>query len=84
MEPALAIHEFLEYVVVGLISRPEDARITRTVEDGGRLLYRVALHPDDVGRVVGKSGKTISSIRSLVHASAQKHHIDAEVEVVDI
>lgn len=80
MEPELAIQEFLEYVVVQLITHPEDASVLHD-KDGDRHLYRIRLHPDDAGRVIGKNGKTISSIRSLAIASAQKHGIRVDVEL---
>ncbi len=44
--------------------------------------YLIQLHPDDTGRVIGKSGKTICAIRGLIQASAQKHQIQADVEVI--
>jgi hypothetical protein len=42
----------------------------------------IRLHPEDSGRIIGRSGKTIQAIRSLVLASAEKHHVRADVEVV--
>ena len=82
MEPELAIQEFLEYVVVQLITHPEEASVLHD-RDGERHVYRIRLHPDDAGRVIGKNGKTISSIRSLAIASAQKHGIRVDVELED-
>lgn len=81
MEPSLAIHEFLEYVVNGLIQHPEEVQIEREERDGAHF-FRIHLHPEDTGRVIGRNGKTISAIRSLVFASAQKHQLRADVEVV--
>lgn len=81
MEPTLAIQEFLEYVVGGLVEHPEEIEIER-LDRSGVNHYRIQLHPDDTGRVIGKSGKTICAIRSLIQASAQKHQIQADVEVV--
>ncbi len=80
MEPALAIQEFLDYVVRGLVGHPDEVEIERGERDGVQL-YRVQLHPDDSGRVIGRGGKTICAIRSLVRASAEKHRIRADVEV---
>ena len=82
MEPELAIHEFLEYVVVQLIQHPEEAGVIHEKE-GERHLYTIRLHPDDAGRVIGRNGKTISAIRSLAIASAQKHGIRVDVELED-
>jgi len=81
MEPALAIQEFLEYVVNGLVEYPEDATVEREERDGVHF-YLIRLHPEDSGRIIGRSGKTIQAIRGLVLASAEKHHVRADVEVV--
>jgi predicted RNA-binding protein YlqC (UPF0109 family) len=81
MEPALAIQEFLEYVLAGLVENPEEASVEREERDGGHV-FLIRLHPEDSGRIIGRSGKTIQAIRSLVLASAEKHHVRADVEVV--
>lgn len=80
MEPHLAVQEFLEYVVVQLIERPEHAGVSHRLE-GDRHCYAIRLHPKDAGRVIGKSGRTIGAIRSLAEASAQRHGIRIEVEL---
>lgn len=82
MEAPLAIQEFLEYVVAQLIQHPESAGVLHKGE-GTRHEYRIRLHPDDVGRVIGKNGSTISAIRSLVSAAAMKNRLKVEVEIED-
>ena len=59
---------FLEYVVKGLVQNPEEVTIT-PVEREGTTVYELRLHPQDVGRVIGRQGMTINAIRSL-NASA--------------
>ncbi len=80
MEAALAVQEYLEYVIVQLIEHPEEAGVSHQEKDG-RHLYLIRLHPDDAGRVIGKNGKTIKAIRSLAIASAQKNDIRVDVEL---
>ena len=80
MEAPLAIQEYLEYVVVQLIQHPEDAAVLHE-QRGNRHVYRIRLHPEDTGRVIGRSGKTIGAIRSLAIAAAQKNHIKVDVEL---
>ena len=80
MEAELAIQEFLEYVVVQLIKHPDQASVVHE-KDGERHLYRIRLHPEDAGRVIGRNGKTIGAIRSLAIASAQRHGIRVDVEL---
>ncbi|MDF1815154.1 MAG: KH domain-containing protein [Verrucomicrobiales bacterium] len=83
MQAELAIQEYLEYVVAQLIKHPEDAGVLHEEKGSGRHLYRIKLHPEDTGRVIGRSGKTIGAIRSLAIAAAQKNHIKVDVELED-
>ena len=80
MEPQIAIQEYLEYVVAQLIEHPEDAGVLHE-QKGNRHIYKIRLHPDDTGRVIGRGGKTISAIRSLAIAAAQKNQIKVDVEL---
>lgn len=80
MEAAVAIHDFLDYVVAGLVAHPDEVEIVHS-QAAGAHLYSIRLHPEDTGRVIGRSGKNILAIRSLVAASAEKHGIRAQVEV---
>lgn len=72
---------FLDYVVRSLVDNPDDVQISETSKDG-ETIYRVGLHPDDVGLVIGKGGRTISAIRSLIN-SANKTTDHLAVEVVE-
>jgi len=72
---------FLEYVVRSLVDNPDDVLITETPGEK-ETSYRVSLHPSDVGLVIGKGGRTISAIRSLINA-ANKSGDHLVVEVVE-
>jgi predicted RNA-binding protein YlqC (UPF0109 family) len=83
MEAALAIQEFIEYVVIQLIDHPEDAAVIHEAdEDGGNHHeYWLRLNQEDVGRVIGRNGSTIAAIRSLAMAAAQKNDLRVAVEI---
>ncbi len=82
MEPTIAIQEFLSFIMNGLVEHPDELSITRELE-GSTHRFLIQLHPDDTGRIIGRGGKTIRAIRSLVNASAQKHQLHAEVMVLE-
>ena len=70
---------FLEFVVRSLVDNPDDVQITEVAgeKEAG---YRIGLHPADVGLVIGKGGRTISAIRSLINAANKAgHHLAVEV-----
>jgi len=73
---------FLDYVVKGVVDHPEQVTIT-PVERGGLTVYELRLHPDDVGKVIGKQGAMISAIRTLLQAGAARRGLRCAVEIVE-
>jgi predicted RNA-binding protein YlqC (UPF0109 family) len=82
MDPGLAILEYLDYVVMRLITKPEAAGVTHEERDG-RHFFHIRVHPDDAGRVIGRNGRTIVAIRSLALASAEKLGLRITVDLED-
>lgn len=80
MEPGVALQEFLEFVVRGLVRHPEQAAVIHE-NAGNRHIYRLRVEPTDMGRLIGRNGFTISAIRSLLDAAAQRHRIKATLKV---
>ena len=72
---------FLEFVVRSLVDNPDDVLVSE-VSGEREVSYRVGLHPADVGLVIGKGGRTISAIRSVINA-ANKAGTHLSVEVVE-
>jgi predicted RNA-binding protein YlqC (UPF0109 family) len=69
---------FLEYVVKGLVDNPDSVEIVRTVDEMGVLLT-LTVHPDDMGKIIGKAGNTAKSIRTLLRVVGMK--TDARVNL---
>ncbi|TLD70862.1 KH domain-containing protein [Phragmitibacter flavus] len=76
-----ALREFLMYVVANLIEHPKQASIAVGTTQSGAVSFRIQLAPDDVRRVVGRNGFTISAIRSLVNVAAHKHGVRVVLRV---
>ncbi|MGC8744818.1 MAG: KH domain-containing protein [Verrucomicrobiia bacterium] len=73
---------FIEYVAKSIAEHPDDVVIEQT-ERGGITVYQLRLHPEDVGRIIGKNGATINAIRSLAQAGGAKKGIRCAIEVVN-
>ncbi len=73
---------FLEYVVKGLVEHPEAVTVT-PVERPGATVYELRLHPDDMGRVIGKQGLTINALRSLLLAGSARKGLRCSLDVVE-
>ena len=76
------MQEFLEYVVKGLVSHPEDVKVTPVPREG-TTIYELRLHPEDVGKVIGRQGMTINAIRSLLLVGSAKKGMRCSLEIVE-
>ncbi len=74
--------ELIEYVVKTLVDHPEEIRITE-IEGERTIVFELRCHPDDVGKVIGKSGKTVGAIRTLLSTVASRQNRRAMLEVVE-
>jgi predicted RNA-binding protein YlqC (UPF0109 family) len=74
--------QFLEYVVPNLVTHPEEVQVSEETKEGVIHLM-IKVNPEDVGRVIGKSGKIIKSLRQLVRVMAIKQGVRVNVDVAD-
>ena len=75
------LHELVRFLILGLVDHPDAVEIH--VRDGAQLLFEVRVAPEDQGRVIGREGRTIRSLRTLVQTAARKEGTRASLELVD-
>ena len=73
---------FLEYVVKGLVQKPEEITVT-PVEKNGTTVYELRISPADVGRIIGREGVTINAIRSLLSAGNARKGLRCSLEIIE-
>jgi predicted RNA-binding protein YlqC (UPF0109 family) len=73
---------FLEYLVKGLVQHPETVTVTPVAKDAFTV-YELRMHPDDVGKIIGRQGMTINAIRSLLLAGSAKKAMRCSLEIVE-
>ncbi len=72
----------LEYVAKAIVDDPDS--VTVEVEEGrSSVSLRLNVSPDDMGRVIGRRGRTAQAIRTVVRAAAARDGLDAHVDIVD-
>lgn len=72
---------FVEQLVKSVVENPDQVEIEEDTEGNTRTFY-VNVNPDDVGKVIGKSGRVVSAIRCVVSAVAAKSREKAFVKIV--
>ncbi len=75
------LSDALEHLVRGIVSNPDDVDVRDRDLRRGRML-EVRVHPDDIGKVIGRSGRTATALRTVVGALAGRDQV--RVDFVDV
>lgn len=76
------MEELVLYLARSLVDKPEQVELRTSDADGGKLL-ELKVAADDVGKVIGRDGRTVNAIRSLLTSVALRKGIKARLEVLD-
>ena len=76
------LEHFVDYVVKALVDAPDDVNV-ETVPGERATVIQVTCAKDDIGKIIGKNGKTISAIRALVNGAGKRFDQEFTVEVID-
>jgi predicted RNA-binding protein YlqC (UPF0109 family) len=68
------IENALKHLIEGIVSNPKDVNVTSSVR-GNIEVLSISLNPDDIGIVVGKGGKTIQDLRTVISALSNRNYI---------
>jgi predicted RNA-binding protein YlqC (UPF0109 family) len=74
--------ELVEYVAKVLVDQPDQVHV-EVVEDPTTTTLRLRVAPGDLGRVIGKQGRTARSIRTLLHATAARAKRRVVLEILE-
>ncbi|HJR97766.1 MAG TPA: KH domain-containing protein [Actinomycetota bacterium] len=76
------MQELVDFLVAELVDDPDEVEVTESEDDRG-LRYTVHVAPDDMGKVIGKGGRTAKAIRLVVRAAATRQGTNAYVDIAD-
>lgn len=74
--------DILEYVLKGIVDKPEKISVTESKEDDITRL-KIAVDKEDIGKIIGKKGKVIKSIRSLLKVASIKNRQKIFLDTVE-
>ncbi|MGX1839135.1 RNA-binding protein [Streptomyces diastaticus] len=74
------LEEALEHLVKGIVDNPDDVQVAERNLRRGRVL-EVRVHPDDLGKVIGRNGRTARSLRTVVGAIGGR---GIRVDLIDV
>lgn len=62
------VQEMITTVVKALVEHPEEV-VVKPIEGDGTIVFEVQVNPDDAGKVIGKKGRTINALRTVVRST---------------
>ena len=75
------MRELVEYLTKSLVDEPDAVQVEEA--DAGRVtVYEVTVAEDEVGKIIGRQGKVIRAIRTVVKAAATRHGARVDVDVL--
>lgn len=81
--PEPRLEELVTFLARSLVDNPDEVEVTSTEPDDSRVDIELRVAQDDMGRIIGRQGRTIRAIRSVVKAAAVKADKRVDVEVPD-
>lgn len=76
------MNELIEFVAKKLVDHPEDVQV-RCIDTEEGQQYELRVNSEDMGRVIGREGRTAKALRTLVNTAAAKAEVEANLEIVD-
>jgi predicted RNA-binding protein YlqC (UPF0109 family) len=76
------LESLIAYLAKSLVDRPEQVILRLASADGG-FTFELQVAPEDVGKVIGRDGRTVNAMRTLLAAAAQKLGHKARLEILD-
>jgi predicted RNA-binding protein YlqC (UPF0109 family) len=78
----IIMKEFVAYIIKNLVDHPDKVKIT---EIGGTqtLIIELSVEKADIGKIIGKKGKTINAIRTLLMSVASRNGIRVNLEILE-
>jgi uncharacterized protein len=77
------VEELLAYLARALVDEPGQVSVESFEEDDGTLVLELQVAEEDTGKVIGRGGRTVAALRTVVKAAAVRHERRVLVDVLD-
>ncbi len=74
--------DLIELISKKLVDHPDDVEV-RVIENEEGQVFELRVHPDDMGRVIGKNGRVAKAVRTLIGSAAAKSNIRATLDIIE-
>jgi len=80
--PEIQDQEFVEFIVKSIVDYPDEVEVGRTIDEMGVLL-ELTVNQEEMGKVIGKDGKTAKSIRKLMRVLGAKNDARLNLKIIE-
>jgi uncharacterized protein len=77
------VKNFIEFIIKQLVDKPEKVFVEENPLDENTIEFRVEVDGEDVGKIIGKKGKNVNAMRTLLSAVGAKGHKRATLQVIE-
>jgi predicted RNA-binding protein YlqC (UPF0109 family) len=77
------VEELLAYLARTLVDEPDEVTVDSFEEEDGTVVLELQVAEDDTGKVIGRGGRTVAALRTVVKAAAVRHERRVLVDVLD-
>jgi len=77
------VDDLLAFLARGLVDDPRAVKVETFEEEDGTLVYELSVADDDVGKIIGRHGRTVNALRTVMRACATGQGRRVLVDVVD-
>lgn len=74
--------EFLKFILEGVLDEPEKAQLKGRVDDRG-IFFELFLPAEEMGRFIGKGGKTVKAIRTVLRTMGARHDQQVNLKIIE-
>ena len=82
MSSSISLKELIEFVARSLVDAPDDVHVDE-ISGEQTVVLELRVAKDDLGKVIGKQGRTVKAMRSILSAAASKLRKRADLEILE-
>lgn len=76
------MQDTIAYIIKNIVTVPDEVQVEESVDETGTTTYSITVNPVDVGRIIGKEGKVIKAIRTIMRVIAIQKGVHIRISVV--
>lgn len=74
--------DLIELISKKLVEHPDDVQV-RVIDGEDGQVFELRVHPDDMGRVIGKNGRVAKAVRTLIGSAAAKSNVRVSLDIIE-